>query len=163
LISEVRKVITMLEPTAFVDVRTLEDATNAEAGLRGFATQLFAGVGIVALLLAVIGLYGVMAFVVSSRTREIGTRIALGAASGRILRGVLTQGLRLVAAGVAIGALASWLLARALVAGLAGLSPADPVAYGSAAFILVLVGLAACYFPARRAASLNPVEALRVE
>jgi ABC-type antimicrobial peptide transport system permease subunit len=68
-----------------------------------------------------------------------------------------------VAAGVAIGAVASWLLARALVAGLAGLSPADPVAYGSAAFILVLVGLAACYFPARRAASLNPVEALRVE
>ena len=163
LISELRRVITTLEPTAFVDVRTLEDATSTEAGLRAFATQVFAGVGIVALLLAIIGLYGVMAFVVSSRTREIGTRIALGASSGRILRGVLTQGLRLVAAGVAIGALASWLLARALVAGLAGLSSADPVAYGGAAFILVLVGLAACYFPARRAASLNPVEALRVE
>jgi predicted permease len=163
LISEVRRVITTLEPTAFVDVRTLGDATSAEAGLRAFATQLFAGVGSVALLLAIVGLYGVMAFVVASRTREIGTRIALGAASGRILRGVLTQGLRLVAAGVAIGALASWLLARALVAGLAGLSPADPVAYGSAAVILMLVGLAACYFPARRAASLNPVEALRAE
>ena len=163
LISEVRRVITTLEPTAFVEVRTLKDATSTEAGLRAFATQLFAGVGIVALLLAIIGLYGVMAFVVSSRTREIGTRIALGAASGRILRGVLTEGLRLMAAGVAIGALASWLLARALAAALAGLSPADPVAYGSAALLLVLVGLAACYFPARRAASLNPVEALRVE
>lgn len=163
LISEVRRLISTLEPTAFVDVRTLRDATSAEAGLRAFASRLFAGVGIVALLLAIIGLYGVMAFVVSSRTREIGTRMALGAASGRILRGVLTQGLRLVAAGVAIGALASWVLARALVAGLAGVSPADPVAYGGAALILVLVGLAACYFPARRAASLNPVEALRVE
>ncbi len=92
-----------------------------------------------------------------------GTRVALGAASGDILRGVLMQGLRLVVAGIAIGALASWLLARALVAGLAGLSPADPVAFGGASLILLLVGLAACYFPARRAASLNPVEALRVE
>jgi macrolide transport system ATP-binding/permease protein len=125
--------------------------------------RLFGIVGLVALLLATIGLYGVMAFVVASRTREIGTRVALGARSGLILRGVLMQGLRLVAAGIAIGALASWLLARALVAGLAGLTPVDPLAFGSASLILLLVGLAACYFPARRAASLNPVEALRVE
>ena len=136
LIGEVRRVITSLEPAAFVDIRTLRDATSAEAGMRRFGTQLFGVVGVVALLLATIGLYGVMAFVVSSRTREIGTRMALGAASSRILRGVLTQGLRLVAAGVAIGAVVSWLLARALVAGLAGLSPADPIAYGSAALIL---------------------------
>ena len=155
--------ISSIEPEAFVDVRTLRDATGAEAGMRRLGMRLFGILGLVALLLATIGLYGVMAFVVSSRTREIGTRVALGAASGRILRGVLMEGLRLVAAGIAIGALASWLLARALVAGLAGLSPADPVAFGSAALILLLVGLAACYFPARRAASLNPVEALRVE
>lgn len=163
MLNDVRRVITTLEPTAFVDVRTLRDATSSEAAMRSFGTGLFGIVGIVALLLATIGLYGVMAFVVSSRTREIGTRMALGAGSGQILRGVLAQGLRLVAAGVAIGALASWLLARALVAGLAGLSPADPVAFGSATVILALVGLAACYFPARRAASLDPVEALRVE
>jgi ABC-type antimicrobial peptide transport system permease subunit len=73
------------------------------------------------------------------------------------------QGLRLMAAGIAIGALASSLLARALAAGLTGLSPADPIAFGSASLILLLVGLAACYFPARRAALLNPVVALRVE
>jgi putative ABC transport system permease protein len=163
LLSEVKRVITALEPTAFVDVRTLRDATNSEAGLRNLGARLFGIVGIVALLLATIGLYGVMAFVVSSRTREIGTRMAIGASSAEILRSVLTQGLRLVAIGVAIGAVASWLLARALVAGLAGLSPADPVAFGAATVILMLVGLAACYFPARRAASLNPVEALRVE
>ena len=83
--------------------------------------------------------------------------------SGRILRGVLAQALRLVGAGILIGAVGSWMLARALVAALAGLSPADPVAYGAATTILLLVGMAASYFPARRAASLNPVEALRVE
>jgi predicted permease len=163
LVNEVRRVITGLAPDAFVDVRTLRDATSSEAALRSFGSRLFGGVGIVALLLATVGLYGVMAFVVSSRTREIGTRIALGAASGQILRAVLAQGLRLVAVGVAIGAVASWLLARALMAGLAGLSPGDPVAFGGAALILLMVGLSACYFPARRAASLNPVEALRVE
>ena len=163
LVSDVRRVISSIEPGAFVDVRTLRDATGAEAGMRRLGMGLFGILGLVALLLATIGLYGVMAFVVSSRTREIGTRVALGAASGDILRGVLGQGLRLVAAGIAIGALASWLLARALVAGLAGLSAADPVAFGSASLMLLLVGLAACYFPARRAASLNPVEALRVE
>ena len=163
LLNDVRRVISSIEPEAFVDVRTLRDATGAEAGMRRLGMRLFGVLGLVALLLATIGLYGVMAFVVSSRTREIGTRVALGAASSDILRGILGQGLRLVAAGIAIGALVSGLLARTLVAGLAGLSPADPVAFGGASLILLLVGLAACYFPARRAASLNPVEALRVE
>lgn len=163
LVNDVRRVVTGLDPAVFVDVRTLREATNAEAGLRLFATRLFGLVGAVALLLATIGLYGVMAYVVSSRTREIGTRMALGAASARILRGVLAQGLRLVGAGIVIGALASWMLARVLVAALAGLSPADPVAFGGAIAILLLVGMAAAYFPARRAASLNPVQALRVD
>jgi predicted permease len=163
LLTDVRRVISSLEPTAFVEVRTLREATGGEAALRTLGMRLFGVLGVIALLLATIGLYGVMAFAVSSRTREIGTRVALGAAAGHILRGVLMQGLRLVATGIAIGALVSWLLARALVAGLAGLSPADPVAFGSASLLLVLVGLAACYFPARRAASLNPVDALRME
>ena len=163
LLNDVRRVISSIEPEAFVDVRTLRDATGAEAGMRRLGMRLFGVLGLVALLLATIGLYGVMAFVVSSRTREIGTRVALGAASGDILRGVLMQGLRMVVAGIA--SIAWWLRTEteALVAGLAGLSPADPVAFGGASLILLLVGLAACYFPARRAASLNPVEALRVE
>lgn len=162
VLNDVRRTITGLDPAVFVDVRTLRDATNAEAGLRRLGTRIFGVIGAVALLLATIGLYGVMAYVVSSRTREIGTRMALGAASGRILRGVLTQAMRLVAAGIAIGAVGSWMLAQALSAGLAGLSPADPVAFGGATAILLLVGMAASYFPARRAASLNPVEALKV-
>jgi macrolide transport system ATP-binding/permease protein len=163
LVNDVRRVISGIDPAVFVDVRTLREATNAEAGLRRFGTLLFGVVGAVALLLATIGLYGVMAYVVSSRTREIGTRMALGAASDRILRSVLAQGLRLVGAGIVIGAVGSWMLARVLVAALAGLSPADPVAFGGATGVLLLVGMAASYFPARRAASLNPVEALRVD
>jgi predicted permease len=163
LVGEVRRVVNAIEPAAFADVRTLRDATSAEAGLRRLGVRLFAIVGIVALLLATTGLYGVMAFVVSSRTREIGTRVALGAAAGAILRGVLLQGLRLVAVGLAIGAAVSWVIARLLVAGLGGLSPADPIAYVSTAVVLLVVGLSACYFPARRAASLNPIVALRNE
>jgi predicted permease len=163
LVGEVRRVVNAIEPAAFADVRTLRDATSAEAGLRRLGGRLFAIVGIVALLLATTGLYGVMAFVVSSRTREIGTRVALGAAAGAILRGVLLQGLRLVAVGLAIGAAVSWVIARLLVAGLGGLSPADPIAYVSTAVVLLVVGLSACYFPARRAASLNPIVALRNE
>ena len=161
LVNEVRRAIAEIEPAAFVDVRTLRDATGGEAGLRRLGLRLFVILGIVALLLATMGLYGVVSFVVSSRTREIGTRVALGAGYAQILRGVLLQGLRLVTAGLVIGALVSWAIARLLIAGLAGLSPADPLAYASTALILVVVGLAACYFPARRAAAVNPIVALR--
>jgi predicted permease len=161
LVNEVRRVIAGIEPAAYVDVRTLRDATGGEAGLRRLGLRLFGVLGGVALLLATMGVYGVISFVVSSRTREIGTRVALGAASGEILRGVLLQGMRLVAVGFAVGALVSWLIARLLVASLAGLSPADPLAYASTAVIQVVVGLAACYFPANRAAALNPIVALR--
>ena len=163
LLSDVRRVISSIEPGAFVDVRTLRDATGAEAGLRRLGMRLFGILGLVALLLATIGLYGVMAFVVSSRTREIGTRVALGAASGDILRGVLVQGLRLVAAGIAIGALVSWLLARALVAGLAGLSPADPVAFGERVVDSPAGRACRVLFPRAARGVTEPVEALRVE
>jgi ABC-type antimicrobial peptide transport system permease subunit len=89
--------------------------------------------------------------------------MALGAGGGRILRNVLTQGLRLVAIGIAIGGALSWMLAQLLRGALAGLSPADPIAFGSAILVLTLTGIAAIYIPARRAAALNPVDALRVE
>ena len=162
IVRELRRVIVDLAPAAFVQVQTLRDATSAEAQLRGFGTWMIGTLGSVALLLAMIGLYGTIAFVVSSRTREIGLRMALGASSRLILGNVVAQGVRLMAIGIAIGSVVAWMLARALAAGLAGLSSADPVAYGSATLILFLVGLTAIYFPARRAAALNPVEALRV-
>ena len=163
IVPELRRAIAGVDSTVFADVRTLRDATGGEAQLRRFGTQLIGTIGAVALLLATVGLYGMMAFVVSSRTREIGTRMALGAGAGRILWNVLAQGLRLVAIGVAVGGVLSWMLAQMLRGALAGLSPADPIAFGSAILVLTLTGIAAIYFPARRAAALNPVDALRVE
>jgi predicted permease len=163
ILPELKRAIAGVDSTVFADVRTLRDATSSEAQLRQFGTQVIGTIGAVALLLATVGLYGMMAFVVSSRTREIGTRMALGAGAGRILWSVLAQGLRLVAIGIVIGGMLSWMLAQLLRGALAGLSPADPIAFGSAILVLTLTGIAAIYFPARRAAALNPVDALRVE
>ena len=163
IVPELRRAIAEVDSTVSADVRTLRDAAGGEAQLRQFGTQMIGAIGAVALLLATVGLYGMMAFVVSSRTREIGTRIALGAGAGRILRSVLAQGLRLVAIGIAVGGVLSWMLAQMLRGALAGLSPADPIAFGISILALTLTAIAAIYFPARRAAALNPIDALRVE
>ena len=132
IVPDLRRAIAAVDSTVSADVRTLRDATGGEAQLRQFGAEMIGAIGAVALLLATVGLYGMMAFVVSSRTREIGTRMALGAGAGRILWNVLAQGLRLVVIGIAVGGVLSWMLARMLRGALAGLSPADPVAFGSA-------------------------------
>ena len=161
LVREVRAAIAGVDPTVVADVRTLREATGAEAEIRRFGTQLLAAAGALGLLLATIGLYGTMAFVVATRTPEIGVRMAIGATATQILGGVLAQGMKLVGIGLAIGTVASLLLAQAAVGMLAGLSPADPVAFGGTVGLLVVVGLAACVWPARRAARIDPLVALR--
>ncbi len=161
LVREVREAIVAVDPTVVADVRTLREATGSEGEIRRFGTQLLAAAGALGLLLATIGLYGTMAFVVATRTPEIGVRMAVGATAAQILGGVLLQGMRLVGIGLAIGTVASLLLARAAVGMLAGLSPADPVAFGGTVGLLVFVGLAACVWPARRAARVDPLVALR--
>jgi ABC-type antimicrobial peptide transport system permease subunit len=102
-----------------------------------------------------------MAFVVATRTPEIGLRMAIGATAAQILASVITQGMKLVGAGLAIGTVISLMLARAAQGMLAGLSPADPVAFGGTTALLVLVGVAACLWPARRASHVDPLVALR--
>jgi putative ABC transport system permease protein len=121
------------------------------------------GLGLVALLLSAIGVYGVVAFSVSSRTREIGLRMAMGASRQRILRGVMRDAVRLAVPGLAVGALLAGGVAAVSQSQLFGLSPVDPVSFGAAAGVLFLVVLMASVVPARRASDVHPMGALRQE
>jgi ABC-type antimicrobial peptide transport system permease subunit len=114
-------------------------------------------------MLATIGLYGVVAFSVGQRTQEIGIRIAVGAQRGDVLRLVMGQGLRLAGIGVAIGLVAAYLATRLLQSQLYGVTANDLLTYTLTAMIFITVTLLACYIPARRAAKIDPMEALRYE
>jgi predicted permease len=144
-------------------LRTMEEVVEGSVAQRRFQTNLVLAFGLAAMLLASLGVYGVMSFAVTQRTTEIGIRLALGAERGPVLRMVLRQALRPVAAGVAaavplaLGA-ASWL--RSL---LFGVSPQDPTTITVACLALIMAAMLAAYLPARRAANLDPLKALRYE
>jgi ABC-type antimicrobial peptide transport system permease subunit len=117
----------------------------------------------VALLITVIGMYGMLAYSVTERTREMGIRMALGAQRGNVLRLVIKQGLRLAAIGVVIGLLGAWGLTRLMSTLLFGVTPTDWVTLVAVVGLLALVALIACYIPARRATRVDPLVALREE
>ncbi len=116
-----------------------------------------------ALLLGAIGLYGVVSYVVSQRTREIGVRMALGAEKSAVQSMVVTQGVKLALMGLAVGLVASLALTRLLGSLLYGTSPTDPVTFATTSLVLLGVGALASYLPARRASTIDPVESLRSE
>ena len=130
---------------------------------RKFAMQLIGLFGVLALLLAGVGIYGVIAYSVTQKTREIGIRVALGASRTAILRWVLRQGMILTAAGIAVGLIGAVALTRLLRSLLFGIGPTDVVTYGVLAILLTMVALIACYVPARRATKVDPLIALRYE
>ncbi|HEY7697729.1 MAG TPA: FtsX-like permease family protein, partial [Vicinamibacteria bacterium] len=117
----------------------------------------------VALILGAVGIYGVISYSVSQRTREIGVRMALGAARRDVNRLVLSEGLPLILAGLALGLLAAFGLTRLMSSLLFGVSPIDPITFASVAATLAAIALVASYLPARRASGLDPTEALRWE
>lgn len=163
LVSELRRLVAEEAPDEAAEVHPLSAMTGTEASLRRLGTRLLGTTGAVALLLSMMGLYGMMAFIVSSRAAEIGTRMALGATAGRVQRQILGQAARLVTSGVLVGWMCAWLAARTMVGSLAGVSPADPAAFLSAAAVLLVVGIGASYTPARRASRLDATIALRVD
>jgi ABC-type antimicrobial peptide transport system permease subunit len=130
---------------------------------RRFVMLLLAGFAAAAMLLAGLGIYGTVSQVVAQRTQEIGVRMALGASPAEVLRLVLVEGLRLMAAGGAVGLAAAAGLAWLMRAMLFEVAPLDPAAFASAALVLCGFAMAACYVPARRASRVDPMEALRVE
>lgn len=145
------------------DVRTLEEHIGVWLFLQRMAATLLSIFGVLAVSLAALGLYGVMAYAVSQRTREMGIRVAVGATQGNVLKLVIGQGLTLCVLGMIGGLIIASLVTRFSVHLLYGVSPTDPVTFMSIALLLITVALLACYLPARRAATVDPMIALRIE
>jgi predicted permease len=161
--SAARAILQDLDPEVPASFRTFEQVYSASLGSRKFNVILIGFFGITALLLAMAGVFGVMAYSVSRRTREFGVRVALGATSGRVLGMVLGQGMRTILIGLAIGIAGSLALTRTMSSLLFGVTATDPVTFAGVTILLVGVALLACYIPARRATKVDPMVALRYE
>ncbi len=164
LASSVQRVVAAKDASLpIIDLRAMDEVFSQAIGRPRLLAQLLLGFAILALLMAAIGTYGVLAYVVAERRREIGIRMALGAAHARVLSMVLRHGLGLTLVGLVVG-LAGALAVNRLAATLFfGVEPADPATYAAVAVFICLVGLVACYAPARRATRVDPIVVLRQE
>jgi predicted permease len=161
---EIRSLVASADPNLpIVTSQTLEDAASIGLVPQRVVASVAGSLGLVGALLAAIGIYGVAAYAVTRRTREIGIRMALGAGRADVVAMVLRQGLWLAVTGSVIGLLLAAGASQALGGFLFGIPPLDPAAFGFAAVLFALVGLAACYVPARRATRIDPLTALRYE
>lgn len=161
---QVRQMVQSVDSTLPVfGAHTIEETVAASLSSRRFSLQMVALFALTALLLTAIGIYGVISYTVSSRTHEIGIRVALGASRTNIQRMVLRQGLSLALLGAAIGAGAAILVSHLMAGVLYGVRPSDPATFLAVSGVLLLVALLACYLPARRAVRVDPLVALRSE
>jgi predicted permease len=164
LIAAMRAAVRSIDPSiALADIHTMQQAVAASTARRRFQTTLLTTFGVVALLLALVGLYGVLDYSVRQRVPEIGIRMALGATRARVIGMVVRQGLRLVFLGLATGIAAALALVRFVSSALYGVRPYDPWTFIAAPALVVLAALIACSVPAWRAAHIEPIEALRSE
>jgi predicted permease len=161
--SAARGMLQDLNPEIPAKFQTFTQVYSASLGSRRFNVILFGFFGITALLLATAGVFGVMAYSVSRRTREIGVRLALGASPGDVLRMILGQGLRTICIGAVIGIAGSLALTRAFASLLFGVTATDPLTFVGVTVLLLGAGLLACYLPARRAMRVDPIITLRYE
>jgi len=162
-IGAVNRAIAEQAGNVLAEVQTTKDATSIEFELRQISTIVLASMGALGVLLAMIGLYGVLSWDVSRRTAEIGIRMALGASQPAVRGMVLRDGLMLTGAGLTVGIAAAMLLMLPIKAFLAGVSTADPVTIAVVALLLMVVGVAASWFPVRRATGIDPITALRYD
>ena len=161
-IGAIRNEIRQLDPALPISgVKTMQDHMNVPLFPAQVAATVLGSFGVLALVLAAIGVYGVMAYSVSQRTREIGIRIALGALRRDVAQMIVGQGLKLVSLGIAIGLVAAFLLTRFLAVVLYGVSATDPTTFIAIPILLAAIAVLACYLPARRAANVDAMTALR--
>jgi hypothetical protein len=161
---ELRALLRSMNPSLpIVTAQTLEDSVALGLAPQRVVASVSGSLGIVGLLLAGIGIYGVTAYAVARRTREIGIRIALGARRADIIRMVMGEGLSLTLIGSAIGLIFAAAISRVLAGFLFGIPPIDPVTFTGTTALFVAIGLAACYVPVRRATHIDPTQALRYE
>jgi putative ABC transport system permease protein len=141
----------------------MQQVLSHSIALRSFLMTLLSFFAALALLLACVGIYGVISYAVSQRTREIGVRMALGAKRADVLRLVLREAMKLILIGVAVGVAVALGLTKAMASFLYGVSATDPLIFASVIVLLIIVALAACYIPVRRAMRVDPMVALRYE
>jgi predicted permease len=164
LVADVRRAIHAVDPEQpIANLRTLEQSVENSLQTRRVVLTLLAIFAVTALFLACIGIYGVMAYSVAQRTREMGIRIALGAGTGQVVTLVLRDGLRLVLIGLLIGALAGFGAGRLIASLLYNVKATDPIVFLVVSLVLLSVALLACWLPARKATQVDPIEALRTE
>jgi len=164
LARSIQSAILDVDPTLPIpEVVTSESLVHRSTSGQRMTANAAGGFGLLALVLSAIGVYGVVAFAVANRTREIGLRMALGATRVEVLKGVLADAVRLAVPGLVVGAILAAAMAIIAQSELMGLSPIDPVSFGAAAAVLFLIVLLASLVPARRASKVDPMDALRYE
>jgi predicted permease len=163
LSAAMRDRVRAIDPDVPTTITTFEDVVMASVADRRFTMLVLSAFGTFALFLAAVGIYGVLAFSVNRRTREIGVRMALGAESGRVLGMILRDGMRAVIPGVAAGVIGALLLSRLMAGLLYGVEPSDPLTFATVVALLVVVTLVASLVPARRATRVDPMVAIRAQ